>query len=288
MDENGYTIDVRLLALIVLLSGVAHAESPARVVIISEDGLRPDVIGDLPAHARLMNVGATARLAQTIPESDTLPSHAAMLSGVGASAHGLWWNSYRPARGFIHVPTVFSVAHEHGLKTAMFVGKPKLRHTVIPGTVDHFERPTYLCAGVARRAAAYFTEEKPDIMFVHFSDPDEAGHARGWMSPPYLRAVRESDRCLGELIGAIDASGLGGSTLIIVTADHGGHGHRHSGGRAEVDLDIPWIARGPGIAPGSSIDGTVTTVDTAATALAALRLPAPAHMKGTARVMLPR
>jgi arylsulfatase A-like enzyme len=257
---------------------------PARVVIISEDGLRPDVLGaSTPAHLAVMQKGATARTAQTIPESDTLPSHASMLSGVGVAEHGLWWNSYQPARGAIHVPTIFSIAHEHGLATAMFVGKPKLRHTALPGTVDHFERPSYLCGGVAARAAEYFVENKPGLMFVHFSDPDEAGHARGWMSPEYLKAVRASDRCLGTLLGAIDDAGLADSTLVIITADHGGHGKRHSGGRAEVDRDIPWIVRGPGIVPGTSVDEPIVTVDTAATALAALRLPAPRRMQGTAR-----
>jgi predicted AlkP superfamily pyrophosphatase or phosphodiesterase len=254
-------------------------------VIISEDGLRPDVLDDelTPAHVALMKQGATARVAETIPESDTLPSHAAMLSGVGAAAHGLWWNSYQPRRGYIHVPTIFSIARAHGLTTAMFVGKPKLRHIAIPGTVDHFERPSYLCGGVAKRAAAWFTDEKPELMFVHFSDPDESGHAHGWMSPEYKKAAHASDKCLATLLAAIDASGLGDETLVIVTADHGGHAHFHSGGHKDVDREIPWIVRGPGIAPGLALDFTVQTVDTAATALAALRLPAPAKLDGTAR-----
>ena len=278
-----------LVCAVVLLGTHGHAdERPARVLIISEDGLRPDVLVEklAPNHVAVMRVGASARLAQTIPESDTLPSHASMLSGFGAAAHGMWWNSYQPARGFIHVPTIFSVAHEHGMKTAMIVGKPKLRHTIIPGTIDHFERPSYLCAGVARRAAEYLTSNRPDLMFVHFSDPDEAGHASGWMSAEYLRAVKESDRCLGELLGAIDAAGLRDSTFVIITADHGGHGKHHSGGHADVDRDIPWIVRGPGVAPGTTLEGIVVTVDTAATALAALHLPPPANMKGTARFFL--
>src|SRR6185312_2651698 len=109
---------------------------PKRVVIISEDGLRPDVLSPelTPRHIALIHEGARAKEAETIPQSDTLPSHASMLSGVGARAHGLWWNSYQAGRGFIHVPTIFSVAHENGLSTAMFVGKPKLRHIAIPGT----------------------------------------------------------------------------------------------------------------------------------------------------------
>jgi predicted AlkP superfamily pyrophosphatase or phosphodiesterase len=263
---------------------------PKRVVIISEDGLRPDVLSPelTPRHIALIHEGLRAKAAETIPESDTLPSHASMLSGVGARAHGLWWNSYQSARGYIHVPTIFSVAHDNGLSTAMFVGKPKLRHIAIPGTVDHFERPSYLCGGVAKRAGAYFAASKPDLMFVHFSDPDEYGHSHGWMSKEYLHAVHSSDRCLKTLLAAIDASGLGDSTLVIVTADHGGHGTRHSGGHTAVDREIPWIVRGPGIGHGVILDETVETVDTAATTLAALGLPALPHMRGTPRLTFTR
>lgn len=262
---------------------------PKRVVIISEDGLRPDALSPelTPRHIALIHEGARAKEAETIPQSDTLPSHASMLSGVGAREHGLSWNSYHPDRGFIHVPTIFSVAHEHGLSTAMIVGKPKLNHIAIPGTVDHYERPSYLCAGVAKRASEYFTANKPDLMFVHFSDPDEYGHSHGWLSPQYMKAVRDSDRCLATLLSAIDATGLADSTLVIVTADHGGHGKRHSDGHAVVDREIPWIVRGPGIAHDVVVEGTVDTVDTAATTLAALRLPALPHMRGTARFFAP-
>jgi arylsulfatase A-like enzyme len=235
-----------------------------------------------------MREGTTAKLAETIPESDTLPSHASMLSGVGARAHGLWWNSYKADRGYIHVPTIFSAAHERGLTTAMIVGKPKLKHIAIPGTVDHYERPSYLCGGVAKRAAEYFASDRPDLLFVHFSDPDELGHSHGWMSKEYLAAVKHSDACLATLLDAIDATDMASGTLVIVTADHGGHGTRHSGGRAAVDRDIPWIVRGPGVAAGATIAGEIDTEDTAATTLAALGLPALPDMIGRARLTFVR
>ena len=264
--------------------------APRRVVIISEDGLRPDALSPelTPRHVALIHEGARAKDAETIPESDTLPSHASMLSGVGAREHGLWWNSYQSDRGYIHVPTIFSVAHERGLSTAMIVGKPKLRHIAIPGTVDHFERPSYLCGGVAKRAGEYFAASKPDLMFVHFSDPDEYGHSHGWLSPEYMRAVHASDRCLATLLSAIDATGLADSTLIIVTADHGGHGKKHSDGHVAVDREIPWIVRGPGVGHDVVLDEKVETEDTAATTLAALGLPALPHMRGTARLSFTR
>jgi arylsulfatase A-like enzyme len=203
-----------------------------------------------------------------------------MLSGFEAKQHGLFWNSFRRERGYIHVPTIFSIAKEHGLSTAMFIGKPKLRHIALPGSVDHLERPGYMCRKVSQRAAEYFVAEKPRLMFVHFSDPDEYGHKSGWMSDAYMQGVAASDRCLGTLLDGIDASGLADRTLVIVTADHGGHGKVHSGSRQEVDREIPWIVRGPGVTKGLVIDQIVSTVDTAATVLSALRLPFPDHMTG--------
>jgi arylsulfatase A-like enzyme len=104
------------------------------------------------------------------------------------------------------------------------------------------------------------------------------------MSEAYMKGVQQSDRCLGTLLAAIDGSGLGERTLVIVTADHGGHGRKHSGGHNHVDRSIPWIVRGPGVAAGTSLDTPVSTVDTAATTLAALALPRPPEMIGLSRL----
>jgi bisphosphoglycerate-independent phosphoglycerate mutase (AlkP superfamily) len=186
------------------------------------------------------------------------------------------------------VPTIFSAAREHGLSTAMIVGKKKLRHIAGPENVDHFERPSYLCGGVSRRAAEYFTTKAPDLLFVHFSDPDEYGHSHGWLSNEYVKAARHSDSCLGLLVDAIDASPMGRSTLIIVTADHGGAEHVHSNGRIAANGHIPWIARGPGMIPGAVIREPVATFDTAATTLAALGLPELPQMRGVSRLLAPR
>lgn len=251
------------------------ATRPEHVIIISEDGMRPDALTEdlAPTHVALMRESTVARAARTIPQSDTLPSHASMLSGFPPDRHGLRWNSFKPDRGFIHVPTVFSIAHRAGMSTAMIVGKPKLRHIAPEGTVGHFERPSYLCGGVSKRAAAYFTAKQPRLLFIHFSDPDEYGHSHGWMSDEYRRAVANSDRCLATVLAALDASGLADRTLVIVTADHGGHGHQHSRRHDDLERQIPWIARGPGAGENQRVDTPVSTMDTAATVLAALRLP---------------
>jgi hypothetical protein len=233
-----------------------------------------------PVHLALMARGAYSLAARTIRQASTLPAHAAMLSGFDVDAHGLDWNSWKPERGYIHVPTIFDAADHAGMGAAAFVGKRKLEHIAHPGSVDVFSHPGYFCKKVVAEAARYFVEKKPQVEFVHFSDPDDRGHADGWMSDAQLAAIRRSDECLGTLVDAVGAAGLAEETLFILSADHGGHGHNHSGGSIKEDRLIPWLAWGPGVRAGHRITAPISTVDTAATALWALGYPPPPGLVG--------
>src|SRR5207237_285483 len=92
------------------------------VIIISEDGLRPDALlqANGTTHGRVMQEGAYSLQAMTIRHASTLPSHAAMLSGFDEPAHKLSWNSWRPERGYIQVPTIFDAAMRAGDGAAAF------------------------------------------------------------------------------------------------------------------------------------------------------------------------
>jgi predicted AlkP superfamily pyrophosphatase or phosphodiesterase len=251
------------------------------VVIISEDGLRPDALMGVrpPVHESILKRAAYSLKARTIRRASTLPSHAAMLSGFDVKEHGLFWNSWHPDRGYIHVPTVFDAAEKSGGKAAAFVGKQKLEHIAHPGSVDKFSRPGYFCKKVVDEAAKYFVEERPAVEFIHFSDPDDLGHSDGWMSDPQLESIRSTDKCLATLLDAVAAAGLDRETLFIISADHGGHGHNHDG-KIPEDRLIPWIAWGPGIRAGHQIQSDINTTDTAATALWVLGYPTPPGVIG--------
>ncbi|MBC8131654.1 MAG: alkaline phosphatase [Deltaproteobacteria bacterium] len=251
------------------------------VIIISEDGLRPDALvkANGSVHGAVMEQGAYSLRARTIRHASTLPSHAAMLSGFDEPAHKLSWNAWKPDRGYIQVPTVFHAAALAGHGSAAFVGKQKLAHITPPGTVDVFARPGFFCKKVVAEAARYFAEKKPALQFVHFSDPDERGHAIGWMSDPQIEAIRHTDLCLATLVEAVHAAGLDDVTLFILSSDHGGHGRNHSG-RTEEDRLIPWLTWGVGVRKGHRILSPISTMDTAATALWALGYPAPSEMQG--------
>jgi predicted AlkP superfamily pyrophosphatase or phosphodiesterase len=254
------------------------------VLIISEDGLRADAVATLHLkwHDLMRKRGSYSDHALTIRDASTLPAHASMLSGVEPKVHGLTWNTWRPHEGYIKTPTIFTHAMDAGLTTAFFTGKTKLRHIVPPGSVGMYDRPGYYCKKVAEEAATYLTTEKPALAFVHFSDPDEAGHAKGWMSSAQKNAISHSDQCLGIIYDALEKSGLIDDTLIIVSADHGGHNRVHSGAK-KIDREIPWIACGPGVREDFVITEPLSTMDTAATALYALGLPIPSEIEGKPR-----
>ena len=249
------------------------------VLLISVDGLRPDALNHAKHIRRLSFTGAHASNARTISKSSTLPSHASMVSGVDFRRHGLSFNSYRPERGHIQYPTIFSAAQKAGLSTALFVGKRKLEHLLDPEGVGHFEVGGVYCNKVTALAAPYLEQAGPGIVFVHFSDPDGAGHRDGWMSREYNEAVARADRCVKTVLEALARRQSDNRTLVLLTSDHGGHDHNH-GSRRKLDRHIPWVLWGAGVKPKGRIHTPVYNTDTAATILHALGLPLPGDIEG--------
>lgn len=120
---------------------------------------------------------------------------------------------------------------------------------------------------------------KPNLLFVHLTDPDAAGHAHGWMSREYGRGVLRADAALERLLRAADQAYGVGEYTVIVTADHGGNGRDHGSDHIH-DVTIPWIAWGRGVQPGEIVSPKVTTMDTASTVLFLLGLDEPTGWAG--------
>jgi predicted AlkP superfamily pyrophosphatase or phosphodiesterase len=193
-----------------------------------------------------------------------------MLSGQCPRKHGVNWNDYMPEFGYAQVTDLFDVAHATGLKTVMYVGKEKLRQITEPESTDVYEFIPDRDLVIIERLLENFPADF-DLMFVHFPTADWMGHLYGWLSPEQFSVLFRADQALGNLLAELDARGIREETLIIVTADHGGHDFIHGSSLPE-DMTIPWIAFGAGIQP-ASLTGKITTTDTAATAAFALNLP---------------
>jgi predicted AlkP superfamily pyrophosphatase or phosphodiesterase len=250
-----------------------------RVLILSIDGLRPDAIALAYMNnlLALMESSAYSLTAQTIRPSATLPAHVSMLSGQCPRKHGVNWNDYMPEFGYAQVTDLFDIAHAAGLKTVMYVGKEKLRQITEPESTDVYEFIPDRDLVIVERLLENFPADF-DLMFVHFPTADWMGHLYGWLSPEQFSVLFRADQALGNLLAELDARGIREETLIIVTADHGGHDFIHGSSLPE-DMTIPWIAFGAGIQP-ASLTGKITTTDTAATAAFALNLPIPEEWDG--------
>jgi predicted AlkP superfamily pyrophosphatase or phosphodiesterase len=294
---------MRLLTLLVaaLFATSLHAARLAEhVFIISFDGGKPAVIAEseMPVLKKLAAEGAVTWKARTIFPPKTLPSHTSMLTGLGPGKHHVLWNNFEPQKGKVLAPTVFTIARkaDPALATAMFPGKMKFHHLWQDGSVDRFDykgpQTGSPAAGglefetsvspsqtVAASAAAYIVEKKPNLCFIHFPDPDSAGHRSGWGSPEQKEAFKVSDQALGQIVRALAAAGIAEKSVVIISADHGGHDKTHALDIPD-DMEIPWVAWGQGVKKGFAITDPVTTYDSTATALWLLGVPVPAELDG--------
>ncbi len=270
------------------------------VFIISIDGGKPSVIAEseMPTLKKIAAEGSVTWQARTIFPSKTLPSHTSMLTGVGPDKHQILWNDFSPIKGLVKVPTVFSLlrAVDPIAITGMFVCKQKFRHLWLKDSLTIFDfggsQTSAPVAGSpeiekdkkpaqmeAKNATAWIKENKPKLAFIHFADPDTAGHKSGWGSPEQKEAFKVTDQALWQVWQGIKDAGIADSSVIIISADHGGHDKTH-GLDIPDDMIIPWVTWGKGVKKNFTITAPVTTYDSAATALWLLDVPVPAEFDG--------
>jgi predicted AlkP superfamily pyrophosphatase or phosphodiesterase len=244
------------------------------VLVVSVDGLRPDAIETYgaPTLQRLMREGSYTLSATTIDPSTTLPSHTSMLTGQPPERHGVLWNNVVSADAdSIELPNIFSVARAHGYSTAAFFSKAKFQPLQRLGTLDYSQAPggwfgRWSSERTLLDVGNYLQGAQPNVLFVHLTDADAAGHRAGWMTPEYGRAVLTVDAAINQLLVLAERAYGARNFSLIVTADHGGHGTGH-GTKDRRDVTIPWIAWGQGVKQGVLEQTTVRTMDTAATVI---------------------
>ncbi len=248
-------------------TATAPSTTPSSVLTISLDGFNPKALKVLgrkgtPTLHRLIDEGASTLNARTEYEMTvTLPNHTGMVTGRRVAAdgggHGVTWNDDRlvpstVAQAAGHpVSSVFSVLDDNGLGSALFASKTKfsLWQRSWPADIDKVD----ITLGNGRLVRHLIDDLSTPraYRFLHLSAPDSAGHAHGFMSAPYLKAVKQTDRRLGKLVAAIDADPvLRKGLVLMVTADHGGKGANHDIATRYADYRIPFIVRGAAVPAG--------------------------------------
>src|SRR5262249_12426820 len=198
-------------------AGERPVEVIDRVLIISIDGLRPDLLlrAHVPRARGLCSDGCYSFWAETTPEAYTLPCHVSMLTGVSAEKHGITWNNYIE-ESYSNVPTLFEVARQAGYSTAMATGKMKFIVLTKPGTMDHYFLPPdepVSDRDVAAQAENLLREHRPQVMFVHLPGSDDAGHKYGWGSSEQIAAIELADEAVGLILAVVADLKLTDSTL---------------------------------------------------------------------------
>lgn len=260
------------------------------VMIIIVDGLRPDVLllANAPTLHAMAQGGAYTFWARTTDVAVTLPSCTSMLTGVKPAKHGVSWNGALPADKQLYpaVPTVLEMATRAGYVTALVAGKAKFTTLSKPGTVTHVFVPTAAKCDddqVSDEAVKMIEAYQPALLCIHYPDTDAAGHAKGWGSPEQLAQVGKTDAQIARVFAALDRAGMRGSTVVLLSADHGGAGKSH-GANDMRSRHIPWVVAGPGVR--KSYDLTqdaslqVNTEDTCATVCWLLGLPQQTYFDG--------
>ena len=152
----------------------------------------------------------------------------------------------------------------------MFAGKTKFslyrdsydaKHGAAdPGTPDHgrnkldcfvYEKD---CATLTRRFIAAMEEKPFQYSFIHYADPDGAGHREGWGSEAYRAAIRKVDAQLGRIFNMIESNPqFRGNVTIFLTSDHGGKDHNHANNLLPEVYTIPVYVWGCGVARGKDL-----------------------------------
>jgi hypothetical protein len=247
-----------------------------------------DTTGDFKNFRRLIDEGAhTLNARADYTYNLTIPNHATMVTGrpteqpagqANTVHHGYTGNSTPRSNATLHnagnphlfyVASAFDVAHDNGLSTALYASKSKFvlfeqSYNAANGAADtippnygtdkidvYVNEKTGSPQNASKMHAAFLSRmaaSPVNYSWIHYCDPDIAGHDEGWESAAWEGAIRNVDGYLGGIFDLIaNESALNGKTAIILTSDHGGIRNTHGDPADPADYTIPFFVWGPGV-----------------------------------------
>jgi len=270
----------------VLLGGQINAQKVKHVVLIGIDGLGANYISkeEMPTLANLMATGSYSLHARSVLPSSSADNWASMFMGAGPELHGFTeWNSKTPEVPSRQLdqyglfPSIYTLLREQKPKAdiGVFYDWAGIGYLFPKQAVTKYVYSNSSTDDdIVQQATAYLKSNKPSLLLVYMSDPDGVGHNIGWGTPAYLQQESKTDQNIAKVLTAIQDAGIGESTAVIVSADHGGLNKGH-GGKTLKEVEIPWVIAGPGVKHGYEIKDSIMTYDTAATIAAIFKLKTP-------------
>jgi predicted AlkP superfamily pyrophosphatase or phosphodiesterase len=277
----------KLLAVATLWGLAVPVLALDHVILISVDGLRPDIINQLgkqqlPGFFRFHEEGVWTDNARTdFDYTRTLPNHSSMMTArrvVGPEGHGQITNQMPTAEMTLHnnaekpayISSVFDGVHDHGLSTGLYASKDKFvlfeqSYNKSNGATDQigadngtdkidryvFISPDRTAGALIDRFVADMTADPLTFAFVHIVDTDASGHGDKWTTVGYQDAVKRVDSYLQKIFALVEQQpALKGQTAIVLVADHGGTGRAHSDEANSLNYTIPFYVWAPNVTKG--------------------------------------
>lgn len=268
-----------LATLLLLLVGCGSAgDDPAakRVLIIGIDGLGAEMfqLAHTPSLKALTREGAISIKARNVMPTVSMPCWGSILTGAGPEQHGMTSNDWLVNRYDIaptahdedgYFPSIFTVLREKlpGAEMAAFYDWDGFGELFNHKSLNRAEL-TRDYEETFRKALPYILEKKPQLAFLYIGYPDDVGHEFGYDSEEFYQSLQVIDARVGQLLQALRKAGLYDETYVVIVADHGGIGYGH-GGESMLEVEVPWIIRGPGVIRDRMISQPINIYDTAAT-----------------------
>lgn len=287
----GPAVHALATAAALALATCGPAAQPARkVLLIGIDGVRPDVLAEVPTP----NIDALAASgwytaeARTTNPSVSGPSWSSMLTGVWPGKHGVT-NNFFTDRDYDTWPSFLVRAERERPELATFAALDWLPlaelwegDSVLPDAIDArivlngYDHGWAEADGqVTAHAVRHIGEADPYAMFVYLGNPDETSHQHGSIGAEYRDAIALADLHVGMLIDAVRARpGYANENwLVLISTDHGRREDGGHGGDSPEEMTIFILASGLGGGTATADwppPGPAYIVDIAPTALAHL------------------
>ncbi len=226
-----------------MLFSCTQIDKEPYVLLISFDGFRSDYIDwyDTPNMDRFIKQGVRSEGLIPIFVSKTFPNHYSIATGLYAENHGLIGNHfYDPIldeeyslqdRSKVEDPRFYGgeplwvTAEKQGIQTASYfwVGSEAPIKGVYPTIWKPYEHdfPFESRIDSVESWLSMPKEQRPQLCFLYFHEPDATGHDTGPKSKETALMVSKLDSLFGVLIKKLNTLSIANDLDIIVVSDHG-------------------------------------------------------------------
>jgi len=206
-------------------------------VMVLMDGVQFDQLREMIDDEALTFLGSHGELTQglTVYPPITTSSSASLLTGAPPIETGIFGYGYRSTA----LTTLFDLAVVNGKTVTAIEGTSlpfNLRNaeTSLSGDQDG---NGYSDDNVFLNSMEVIQDQMPDLLYIHFHEIDDMGHAYGPESAEYASALIRVDGYLSQIFEALPAN-----TFIAIFSDHGMHTTTDGGNHGALmanDLIIP-------------------------------------------------